>query len=142
LRWYVCHVTRKQFQAAFVAGPLLFSSILPTLLFGALIGEWGSNILWGSVFGLGWCLAAFASGNIVHDSFSTTVGLLWGWLVLVPLYFASGWLWTKLDRKGRTIAIAFLLVSFLFAVPSETMMGWDQRGMHLPDYSLHLAYSY
>lgn len=135
-------MTRSKFQAAFVVGPLLFSSILPSLFFGVFIGQWGSNLIWGSVFGLGWCLAAFASGNIVHDSFSTTVGLLWGWLILVPLYFSSGRLWGKLSDSGRKAAIAGLLLSFLVAVPAKTIMGWDELGIHLPDYSLHLATSY
>jgi hypothetical protein len=135
-------MTRSKFQTIFVVGPLLFSSIFPPLFFGVLLGDWGSNIIWGSVFGLGWCLAAFASGNIVHDGFSTTVGLLWGWLILVPLYFASGWLWARLADGGRKVAIAVLLLSFLVAVPAKTIMGWDERGIHLPDYSLHLAASY
>lgn len=135
-------MTRGQFQTAFVVGPLLFSSILPTLIFGVLIGQCGSNIIWGSVFGLGWCLAAFASGHIFHDSFSTAIGILWGWSILVPLYFTSGWLWNRLADAGRKVAIAALLLSFLIAAPSKTIMGWDARGIHLPDYSLHLATSF
>ena len=135
-------MTQAQFRTLFVLGPLLFSSIVPTLVYGVLVDQWGSNIVWGSLFGVGWCLAAFASGNIVHDGFSTTVGLLWGWLVLVPLYFASGWLWVRLSESGRKIAIAALLLSFLLAVPAKTIMGWDELGIHLPDYSLHLATSY
>ncbi len=135
-------MTRGQFRAFFVLGPLLFSSIVPSLIFGVAVGQWGSNVVWGSVFGLGWCLAAFASGTVVHDSFSTTIGLIWGWLILVPLYFASGWLWGRLTDGGRKIAAAALLLSFLVAVPAKTIMAWDESGLHLPDYSLHLATSY
>jgi hypothetical protein len=135
-------MTRDQFRTLFFLGPLLFSSIVPSIFFGVLLGEWGSNIIWGSVFGLGWCLAAFASGNIVHDNFSTTVGLVWGWLILVPLYFSGGWLWDRLSGAGRNVAVAALLLSFLVSVPAKTIMGWDEHGLHLPDYSLHLASSY
>lgn len=135
-------MTRDQFRTVFTLGPVLFSSLIPSMVFGLVMGQWGSNIIWGNMFGLGWCLAAFASGNIVHDTFSTVVGLLWGWLLLVPLYLASGPLWDRLTNNGRKVATAVLLASFLVMVPSQTIMGWDESGLHLPDYSLHLAYSY
>lgn len=135
-------MTEREFQAYFVLGPLLFSSIVPSLIFGIAVDQWGSNLVWGSVFGLGWCLAAFASGRVVHDTLSTTIGLAWGWFVLIPLYIASGWLWRRLSDKGRRAAIVGLLVSLLGAVPAETIMAWNQHGFHLPDYSLHLATSY
>lgn len=135
-------MTEREFQTYFVLGPLLFSSIVPSLIFGIAVDQWGSNPIWGSVFGLGWCLAAFASGTVVHDTLSTSLGLAWGWFVLAPLYFASGWLWRRLGNKGRRRAIAGLLVSLLMAVPANTIMAWDRNGFHLPDYSLHLATSY
>ncbi len=135
-------MTERQFRIYGVIGPLVFSSIVPSLVFGAALNQWGSNVVWGSVFGLGWCLAAFASGTVVHDTLTTTIGLVWGWFVLVPLYFASGWLWRQLSEKGRRRALAALLASFLFAIPAKTIMAWDQHGFHLPDYSLHLATSY
>ena len=135
-------MTERQFRTYFVLGPLLFSSIVPSLIFGMAFNQWGSNVVWGSVFGLGWCLADFASGTVVHDTLSTTIGLVWGWFVLLPLYFASGSLWRRVSEKGRRRAISGLLVSLLIAVPAKTIMAWDQHGLHLPDYSLHLATSY
>lgn len=135
-------MTQREFRAYFVLGALLFSSIVPSLIFGIAVGQWGSNVIWGSVFGLGWCLAAFASGTVVHDTISSAIGLVWGWFVLIPLYFASGWLWRRLSDKGRRRATAGLLVSLLIAMPAKTVMAWDQHGFHLPDYSLHLATSY
>ena len=69
-------MTEHQFRTYFVLGPLLFSSIVPSLIFGMAFNQWGSNVVWGSVFGLGWCLAAFASGTVVHDTLSTTIGLV------------------------------------------------------------------
>ena len=135
-------MTQREFRAYFVLGPLLFSSMVPSLIFGIALGQWGSNVIWGSVFGLGWCLAAFASGTVEHDIASTTIGLLWGWFVLIPLYFVSGWLWRRLSDHGRKRAVAGLMVSLLIAVPAKTIIAWDQHGFHLPDYSLHLATSY
>jgi hypothetical protein len=135
-------MTERSFRAYFVLGPLLFCSIVPSLIFGVTLSQWGSNLIWGSVFGLGWCLAAMASGTVVHDTFSTAVGLAWGWIVLVPLYVSSGWLWRRLSVNGRRGAIAGLLASFLIAAPAETIITWDLHGFHLPDYSLHLAISY
>ena len=135
-------MSQVQFRTIFVIGPLLFSSIIPSLIFGMVVGQWGSNIIWGSVFGLGWCLSAFASGGLVHNSVSAAIGLAWGWLILVPLYFASGWLWRTLEPGKRRMTTAVLLLSFLVAVPADTIMAWDQSGIHLPDYSMHLAVSY
>lgn len=135
-------MTEGQFRALFVFGPLLFSSIMPSLIFGLLLDQWGSNIIWGSVLGLGWCLAAFASGSLVHDTVSTIVGFLWGWLVLLPLYFFSGRLWSRLSAKGRSRAVVALLFSSLIIVPADTIMAWDQEGVHLPDYTLHLTASH
>ena len=115
-------MTEHQFRTYFVLGPLLFSSIVPSLIFGMAFNQWGSNVVWGSVFGLGWCLADFASGTVVHDTLSTTIGLVWGWFVLLPLYFASGSLWRRVSEKGRRRAISGLLVSLLIAVPAKTIM--------------------
>ena len=133
---------RAAFPRLFVFGPLLLSSILPTLFFGLLLGQWGSNLLWGSYFGLGWCLAAFASGNILHDGFSTAVGFAWGWLALVPLYVAAGALWRSLADRGRRTALLLLGLSSLASLPAGRMMELEGYGVHLPDYGTHLIASY
>lgn len=135
-------LSKARFRLLFVLAPLLVCSIIPTLIFGLLVGQWGTNLLWGSYFGLGWCLSAFWSGNVVHDRFSTAAGLIWGWLALVPLYFAAGWLWEQASERGRKIAVAALGISTLLIVPAKTMMRLDQLGVHLPDYATHLATSY
>ena len=135
-------MTEPRFRALFVFGPLLLSSIVPTLFFGLLLGEWGSNLLWGSYFGLGWCLAAFASGNLLHDGFSTAVGFVWGWLALVPLYVAAGALWRKLAGRGRRTALLLLGLSSLASLPASRMMELEGHGVHLPDYGTHLVASH
>lgn len=130
---------KGRFRALFVLGPLLTASVVPSLLFGLLIGEWGSNIIWGSYFGLGWCLWGFASANSFQAS---TVGLIWGWLALVPLYVGSGWLWERLNEKSRHTTAILLVATFAIIVPAHTIMGWAVAGFHLPDYSLHAATAY
>lgn len=134
--------SKARFRALFVAVPLLACSVVPILIFGPLADQWGTNLIWGSYFGLGWCISAFWSGNIVHDRLSTAVGLIWGWLALVPLYFAAGWLWERLSLRGRRAAVGALAISALVIVPAKTMLRLDQVGIHLPDYITHLATSY
>lgn len=134
--------TKARFRALFVAVPLLVCAIVPTMIFGLLAGQWGTNIIWGSYFGLAWCISAFWSGNVVHDRLSTAIGLIWGWLALVPLYFAAGWLWERLSLRGRRVAVGALAISALVIVPAKTMLHFEELGIHLPDYTTHLATSY
>lgn len=135
-------LSKARFRVLFVVIPLIACSLGPTLIFGLLVGQWGTNVLWGSYFGLGWCLSAFWSGNIVHDRLSTATGLIWGWLALVPLYFAAGWLWEWVSQRARRVAVIALAVSALIIVPAKTMLHFDRIGIHLPDYTTHLATSY
>ena len=124
-------------------GPLLMSSAVPSLIYGAICGEWGSNLVWGSLFGLGWCLgASWLGGSILLDDLSVIAGLLWGGLMLLPLFFGSGWLWKVSSERGRRIAVLLLAASFVLSVPARTMVALERTGLHLPDYSLHLATSY
>ncbi|WP_454278589.1 hypothetical protein [Sphingomonas sp. Marseille-Q8236] len=132
---------KTAFRCCFVALPMIACSVLPTLLFGLWLGQWGSNVIWGSYFGLGWCLSALWSGSIVHDRMSMAIGVAWGWLAAIPLYLASGWLWERLTDRGRKRAFLMLLISGLPMVPAQILMSWDSAGFHLPDYTLHLAWS-
>ena len=130
------------FRLLFVLGPLLMCSLVPSLMFGMINGQWGSNIIWGSYFGIGWCLAATATGGLVHNNTAAFFGIAYGWFALIPLYLASGWLWRRLGKRGHWTAAVILMLSFLPMVPADTMMGWEGAdGSHLPDYSLHLAES-
>jgi hypothetical protein len=133
--------SRQRFISMFVAGPLLVASVLPTLFFGILLNQWGSNLVWGSVFGFGWCMAAFAAGGLRSMAVGW-VGLAWGWLVLIPLYFIASVLWNRLSGRGRRIALAALFASFVIDVPAKTLMALDAWGIHFPDYTLHAAESY
>jgi hypothetical protein len=135
-------MTETRFRTLFVAGPFLSASIVPSLLFWLLLGQWGSNIVWGSYFGIGWCLAAFATGDIVRDDISAAIGLLWGWAALVPLHLASGVLWRRLDAPRRRRALMLLGWSFVPVLPAGLILELDRLGLHLPDYTAHVAFSY
>jgi hypothetical protein len=132
---------RLTFRMDFVAGPLLMCCIIPTIVFGVMLNEWGTNLIWGSLFGVGWCVSASVLGGLLDNRDAATAGLLWAWLVPVVLFFGSDWLWRKLNERGRKIALTLLAFSFLFDVPAKTIMSWD-RHFHLPDFALHLAESY
>jgi len=133
---------QARFRSEFVILPSLSCGILPSMLFGVTLGQWGSNVIWGSYFGLGWCLAAFRYGGIMLDRPVTAIGMAWGWLAMIPLYFASGWLWDRLSERGRRRALLLLRLSLLPMVPAQVVMGWDAAGFHLPDYTAHMASSY
>jgi len=134
--------SKPKFRLVFVVVPFVACGIVPTIIFGIMLNQWGSNLLWGSYFGLGWCLMAFWSGGLVHCRISTDVGLLWGWLALVPLYFFASWLWERTSEHGRKLAVLLLAVSTLPMVPAKVLMGLDEHGIHLPDYNLHLNESF
>ncbi|MBJ6123509.1 hypothetical protein [Sphingomonas mollis] len=132
---------KARFCAVFQVVPLISCSIFPTMMFEVLAGQWGTNLVWESYFGLGWCLSAFWSEDIMHDQFSTATGLIWGWPALMPLYVTAGWLWKRLSQIGRRVAAKALAVSVLFMVPAKAMPHFDELGIHLPDYSIHLTTS-
>jgi hypothetical protein len=128
------------FRFLWVAGPLLVASFLPTLIFGVFVDQWGSNLLWGGVYGLGWCLAAFATGRL--GGLATWVGLIWAWTIPVFLYFASGWLWRRLSPGKRRKVVLGLLLSFALIVPAKFFMSSEAAGVHLPDFGWHMANVY
>jgi hypothetical protein len=130
------------FRSAFVVGPFLIFSIIPSIIFGFLLNQWGTNVVWGSVFGIGWCVSALATGGLFNNSFAMAVGLLWVLSILIALFLTSGWLWRNLDDHGRVIALMILALTFLPNVPAKTIMGWDANHFHLPDFTLHMAESY
>lgn len=135
-------ISQHTFVTCLTLGPTLSASMLPTLLFGLTLGEWGSNLIWGSYFGLGWCLSALWSGSIVHDSFSTWVGFAWGWLAIIPLALISSRLWRVLNARRRRRVLIAVGASLVLCMPSSLMLSLDGSGVHLPDYTTHMVTSY
>src|SRR5829696_2656239 len=108
----------RGFQVAWTVGPLLASSALPSILFGVLLGQWGSNLVWGSVYGFGWCMAAFAEGSL-RDLHVAWAGLLWAWTMPLLFLFASGWLWSRLTERGQRRELIGLAASPLSGVVAD-----------------------
>jgi hypothetical protein len=131
-------VGRSAILVAFVLGPVLAFGVIPCLIFVFLIGEVGTNLIWGPVFGSGFWLS---------DPFATSTGnffgLLWAFL-LVPLalFFAGNLLWQRLGERGKFMALTPLYVSFLLDVPVHTINAWELHGFVLPDWALYVNANY
>jgi hypothetical protein len=135
-------LTQGQFRTLFVLGPTLACTIAPTLVFGLSLGQWGSNLIWGSVFGIGWCLAAFATGGLFYNHTAENIGLAWAWIVVAALFFLSGLIWRHSNDRQRKMVALVIALSLLVDVPGKVMLRLDQAHIHLPDFAMHLAESY
>ena len=130
-------MTKRIFQLSFLVGPVVIGFIIPLAL-GL------SNLIWGSVFGVGLCLGAFADGGLFLDSRDHwgRIGFFFDLFTPLLIFVLSGWLWSALSQRRRKHAVVALCASFLAVVPTMTI-GWlGQQGIHLPDLSLHLASAY
>jgi hypothetical protein len=134
-------MNRSTFLLAFVLGPTLAFGIIPCVIFGFLIGEVGTNIIWGPVFGSGFWLADLAFWVPGHShAIILILALLWAF-VLIPLilFLASDWLWRKCRQRGRHIALTILLVTLLFDVPARWLDIMALHGFVLPDWALYIS---
>lgn len=86
-------MTQASFRTLGVAVPWAMCTIVPSILFGVLLGQWGTNLIWGHVFGFGWFLTQSYFGP---DGWRTAAGigvLVWPPIVLLSLYWISGLVW-------------------------------------------------
>ena len=130
-------MTKRVFQFSFMVAPVVCGFLIPLAL-GL------SNLIWGSIFGIGLCLGAFADGGLFVDSRDHwgRVGLYFDLFTPVLIFLLSGWLWTSLTERGRKYAIIVLCGSFL-AVAPIAVIGWlGVHGVHLPDLALHIVSAY
>ena len=80
-------MSELHFRLAFVVGPFMFSALIPTAVFGSLIGELGTNLCRGSVFGLRWLRR-----KTDRRGRRIAMGILSASLALVvPSHFVIGW---------------------------------------------------
>jgi len=129
------------FRIWFVLGTFLSVGYLPTMIYGVLLGQWGTNLVWGSVYGLGWCLAAYAFEGQV--GWILGIGLIWSALIVpATLYFGSGWLWQACNGTARRIVIIALFLTLAADIPASAILWLDQYLAHLPDLMLHVATLY
>jgi hypothetical protein len=127
----------------FVLGPMLSFGIIPTVIFGFLTGEVGTNVIWGSVFGSGFWLSDLAFWAPGRGDLIKYAGLLWA-LLLVPLvlFFAADLLWRNLSERGKKSALTLLLISFLLDVPERAVSALALNGFVLPDWALYISSVY
>jgi hypothetical protein len=132
-------ISRPKFLTTFVLGPILSFGIIPTVIFGFLTREWGTNVIWGSVFGSGFWLSDLAFWAPGRADLIAYAGLLWAFL-LVPLvlFFAADLLWRKLSERGKKRALTLLLISFLLDVPGSAVNALALKGFVLPDWALYI----
>ena len=102
--------------------PLFFGLVLPNVIYGILLGQWGSNLIWGHVFGFGWWLAQASLGK-EHWRLAADLGILvWLPIMLVGLLALSNWLWRRGGADARRKYLMILGLSCLPMVPAKAML--------------------
>jgi hypothetical protein len=111
----------RAFRAFTVAIPSLAFSLIPTAIFGVAIGEWGSNLIWGRVFGFGWFLSQSFLGPM-HWRLSAAIGIfIWPPLVAYALFLASGILYRRVSRTIRNCCLIILLLTAAVIAPAHVI---------------------
>ena len=130
---------RSTFVATAVGAPFLVCTIVPLLLFGTLLGQWGTNLIWGLVFGFGWWVAQ-SIGGPDHWRAAATIGLfVWPPLVLWGLSLVARAIWRSGSEQRRRLFLILLAVSCLPLVPAETAMALYAKALVPPDFNLLMA---
>lgn len=138
-RPYAERVNRSTFVAIAVGVPILICTVVPLLLFGVLLGQWGTNLIWGVVFGFGWWVAQ-SIGGPEHWRLAASIGLfLWLPLVLWGLSLVAGAVWRSENQRRRGLFLLLLAASCLPLVPAETAMALYSGGRVPPDFNLLMA---
>lgn len=132
-------MNRRTFIAVSVCMPLMVCTLVPLVVFGALDGQWGTNLFWGLIFGFGWWVAQ-SIGGPEHWRAAAAVGqLIWIPLVLAALLLVSRYLWRSGSVGTRKLFLMFLLISFLPIVPADTVMSLYANARVPPDLNLLMA---
>lgn len=136
---YARRVNRATFVATAVGVPFLSCTVVPQLLFGVVLHQWGTNLLWGLVFGFGWWIAQ-SIGGPEHWHLAANIGLfLWLPLVLWGLSLAAGAAWRTESKQRRRLFVVLLAASCLPLVPAETAMALYSSARVPPDLNLLIA---
>lgn len=115
-------MTAKLFKTLIVVTPWLACTILPSIIFGTLLGQWGTNLIWGHIFGFGWFIAQSYYGA-EHYQIAEAIGLLvWPPLILITLFWISGAIWRAEDTRWRRRALLMIALSCLPMVPAKTIL--------------------
>jgi hypothetical protein len=91
------------------------------IVFGVLLGQWGTNLVWGHVFGFGWFLAQSYFGP-AHWEIAANIGIFaWPPIVLVLLWVLSGRIWSSGNRALQYGLLSLTALSALPIVPAQAI---------------------
>lgn len=110
----IAHLLR---QLAFAVLPLFAGVFLPYLEFGSF-GRF-FNLFWGLIYGIGWNVAAHASGGPNAGVAPIFGSVLWPAAVSIVLFWLSGKPLAILSVVWRRAAIMSLIVTLLFVIPAS-----------------------
>ena len=132
-------MNRRTFVILGVGLPFLACSIIPDLIVAPLSGQWGTNLLWGLVFGFGWWVAQSTLGT-EHWRAAAYIGMfVWPPVVLAFLLLLSRSVWQSGDHRKRWAFILILVFSCLLIVPAKTAMALYANAAVPPDFNYLMA---
>src|ERR1044072_3177872 len=112
---------QRSFQLTMTGVPYLMCTIVPTVIFGLILGQWGTNLIWGHVFGFGWFVAQSYYGA-EHWRTAVNIGILaWPPLVLLALWLVSGIAWRSQSQRLRIGLCWGLALLSVPIVPARTV---------------------
>jgi hypothetical protein len=118
---YGFQMTQGWFRTLGVAVPWANCTLVPTLIFGLLLGQWGTNLIWGHIFGLGWFIAQSYFGPQGWRIAAWIGVFVWPPIVMLALFRISGSVWRSERRSCRHGFLAFLILSSLPILPAQTI---------------------
>jgi hypothetical protein len=126
---------RKSFVVVGGCLPLLACTVIPLAVFGLLCGQWGTNLVWGLIFGFGWWVAQSILGA-EHWRVAVTIGLfVWLPIIVAGSVFVSRSVW-RLGERARKLFLLVLGISCLPIVPAETAMALYANARVPPDFNV------
>ncbi|PTS88633.1 hypothetical protein DBR17_04290 [Sphingomonas sp. HMWF008] len=96
-------------------------TIVPSLIFGILLGQWGTNLIWGHVFGFGWFLAQTYYGPEGWRIAAALGVFVWPPIILLALFWISGIIWRSGNANRRRAFAWTVALSCLPVVPAQTV---------------------
>jgi hypothetical protein len=114
-------MSQRSFRLISAGIPYLSCTIIPMLVFGPLLGQWGTNLIWGHAFGFGWFLAQSYFGP-EHWRIAASIGIfVWPPIVLAVLWALSGRVWRSGRRALRYGFLSLIAISALPIGPAQTI---------------------
>ena len=110
---------QRAFQLTFMLVPLFGCTVVPAVAFGLTTGQWGTNLIWGPVFGFGWFVLLAVLGPAHWDAAEGLGILVWPAVILLILFLLRGVAWRSNRQKLKLSLLVALALSCLPIVPAE-----------------------